>query len=205
MDKVFLLLFLVILSGCSGKLKKEMIALRSDVAISTKQADSHPFRIQIRDIDPSRLADNQNVVVRKTDFTVAFERSAEWAVRPAAVLTDMIESEISSTVQCKSVRRRYSEAVPDLLTGGTLAVVEDDQRNGKRVVALKVRLQLTTKEEQTLIDKVYASEKPIDLSVKYTVFASVLNDLMKETAKAFAADVAKAVSLRADEKKHSEN
>ena len=203
---VILLLMLVLLGCGGGRLKKDFLALRADISTTSKQSDENQFRIQIKDIEPTRLADNPNVVVRRTDYSVSFVRGAEWAVRPAVVLTEMVEAEINENVPTKAVRRRFSESVPDLLVGGTLISVEDDQRKDVRYVSLKIRLQLIkTRDEHIIVDKIYTLDRPISKTADYPKFAATLNDMMKETAKEFALEVAKAIGSKQDETKHSEN
>ncbi len=205
--RILLLLLLIFIVSCSaGRSKKSLLALRADIAVSSKQSNDLPYRIQIKEIEPTRLADHPNIVVRETDYTVKYERSAEWAIRPVIALTDMIEAEIIKNVPCNAVKKRYYKNTPDLLVSGTLVSVEDDQRNGKRFVNFKVFLQLSeNRTEQVLFNKVYSQERTIDITATYSEFAAILNDIMNETAKAFSTEVANAIKSKPDETKHSEN
>jgi ABC-type uncharacterized transport system auxiliary subunit len=205
--RFILVALLVVITGCGGnRIRKEFLALSADTPVLTKQSEAYRFRIQVKDIEPGRLADNPNVVVRKSDYSVAFERRAEWAVRPATVLTDMLETELSSTVECRAVRRRFSETMPDFIVSGNLVAVEDDHRKGKRYVVLKVRMQLGKGRDDVLVlDKTFAESRQLALSAPYSEFASVLNGMMKDVTKSFAGEVSEALKAVRDATDNSTN
>ncbi len=195
------------LAGCgSSKHMKSLIALRADFPYSVAQSPEYPFTILLREIESSRLADNQNIVVRAKDYIVQIDKKAEWVVRPGVALTDIMEAALKKGVQCRSIRRRYSDSRPDFAVGGTIIAVEDDKRNSKRVVRFQTIYQLIkTADDEVVVEKSYSLERQLPANADYAVFAAVLNKLMNESAESFAAEVSLIISANRDAKNNSKD
>lgn len=99
--------------------------------------------IRVRDVDTESAFDRLQMVVRKSDFELAFRPRDTWAVKPGRMVSDVLARALAEAGAFDSVTRELSEQRPDFLLSGELHALEVEQKAMRWQAHLGVNLQLT--------------------------------------------------------------
>ena len=120
-----LALLLAGLAGCFGSraVQRSFYVLHADQdpgpAESTVQG-----MVRVRDLDAESVYEKFQIVIRKSPWQLRYSGTNLWAVRPAVMVADIVQSSLQESRVFDSVTRELIEARPDFTLAGELHALE---------------------------------------------------------------------------------
>lgn len=99
--------------------------------------------LRVRDVDTATAYDRLQMVVRKSNFELAFRPRDTWAVKPGRMVSDALARALAEAAAFDGVTRELSERRPDYLLSGELHALEVEQASPRWQAHLGLSLQLT--------------------------------------------------------------
>ena len=144
-------LALWLLGGCFGPRKDNMRHFALQVPAADKAAKRQPGLLLVSDLDVSRVHDRQQMLIRRSDVEVHYERERQWADRPQTLLSDALAGYLLASGSFASVTRNIGDRPPAWVLSGRVDSFEVRVQQGQWSVHLAMRLELRRFETDAVV------------------------------------------------------
>jgi ABC-type uncharacterized transport system auxiliary subunit len=99
--------------------------------------------IRVRDMDSDSIYDKFQIVVRKSPYELNYSEQNVWAVKPNAMVSDVVALTLQATNTFAAVTRQLGEVRPEYVLGGDLRAIEIYDSDDSWFAHLAITLRLT--------------------------------------------------------------
>lgn len=134
------------LLGCSAPPTKKLYMLNYEPEpLSRRMHDApYPFTIRVKQFDIEKAYDRFQITYRHSPFELRYYFYHVWAVKPTAMLTDLVHKHLVESKIASQVVRRLDEALerPDFEISGTIEAIEEYDSDEVWFAHLALRLKV---------------------------------------------------------------
>lgn len=159
---------------------------------------AYPFVVRVRDLSIEDAYARPQIVYRKSPFELEYYFYRVWAVKPTAMVTDLVQKHLVETGLVNSVVRRFDEGVkPDYELGGTIEAIEEYDSEQIWFAHLALHIKLTRVSDGKVLysrrfdnrKRVYENRPEYVIKELSAVLEYILNQLMRDLDAIFAREL----------------
>ncbi len=197
MRTIISLLF-ILLVGCGGTIRKEyfLINYTPDELTNRKNDTPYPFTLRVKSFDIEKVYGKPNIVYRESPYKLEYYGFRHWAVRPAAMLTDLVYKHISDVKLTDALVRRLDDAgMPDYELSALVEAIEEYDSKELWYAHLSIRFSLKRlKDDAVLYSRTFDKRKKVPEHTPSSV-VKTLSEIMDVTTSTMVADLDSIFSL----------